>query len=324
MHFVNRNSLPIASNDKIYLSIIIPVFNEEESLSELYRRLTKVMEDFGDTYEIIFVNDGCQDNSLQVMLKLQEQDKCVKVIDFSRNFGHQIAITAGMDYASGSAVICLDADLQHPPELIPELVAEWREGNDIVYTIRQETEGETFFKKLTSKFFYMLINKIANVKISSNAADFRLLDRKVVEDFRSIRERGRFVRGLVNWVGYKQIGVTYKAEPRFAGQSKYSFGKMLRFAFDAITAFSSFPLQLSVYLGFVVSFLSFLYVMYIFCETLYFKHTVPGWSSIMVIVLFLGGVQLITIGIIGEYISRIYEEVKERPLYLVRRFIGFE
>jgi len=305
------------------ISIVIPVFNEQDNLSALHSRLKKVLSDNHYLHEIIFVDDGSRDSSWECIEKLCIADHFVKGIKLSRNFGHQFALSAGMDHAKGNAVITMDADLQHPPEVLPQLVEKWKEGYDIVYTVRKEDHHLNLFKRLSSNFFYVIINKLANISIPVGAADFRLLSHNVVESFKSIRERTRFLRGLVSWMGYKNISVTYVADERFAGQSKYSFTKMLSFAFAGITSFSSFPLYLSTFLGFSVAIVSFFYGAYAIYTKFFTSDVIPGWTSVLLSVLFLGGVQLIAIGVLGEYLSRVYEEVKQRPLYLVAQKKGF-
>ena len=305
-------------------SIISPAYNEEKNIEELYCQLTKVMSKIEGEYEIIFVNDGSRDKSLEVLESLHNKDNRIKIIDFSRNFGHQIAITAGMDFVQGRAIIIMDADMQHPPEMIPEMIQKWKEGYDIVYTIRESTEDEGLFKKYSSGLFYKLLNKITNIEIAENAPDFRLLDRKVVDILKSMKERSRFIRGLISWVGFKQISIRFVAPKRFAGITKYSFGKMLKFSFDGITSFSAFPLKIASTFGFIVSFAGFLYAIYAVYEKLFTNSVIPGWASLLITVLILSGVQLITIGIIGEYIGRIYDESKQRPLYIVKSTIGFD
>ncbi|MBI6545621.1 MAG: glycosyltransferase family 2 protein [Cyanobacteria bacterium NC_groundwater_1444_Ag_S-0.65um_54_12] len=305
------------------ISVVIPVFNEAAILPELYRRLVATLTTSSESYELLFVNDGSTDSSLGQMVKLSERDSQVRVIDLSRNFGHQIAITAGIDHAAGQAVVIIDADLQDPPELIIRLLEQWRAGYQVVYAVREQRRGETRFKKWTAALFYRLIRRITNVDIPVDTGDFRLLDRMVVEAFRQIREKHRFVRGLISWIGFRQTGVPYVREERYAGETKYPLRKMLKFASDGITSFSFMPLQLATYLGFIVSVLSFLAICWVLYQFLVARHTVPGWSSLMVAVLFLGGIQLITIGLIGEYVGRIYDEVKRRPLYLVRQQLGF-
>ncbi|MBM3267170.1 MAG: glycosyltransferase family 2 protein [Candidatus Sericytochromatia bacterium] len=306
------------------LSVVVPIFNEEAIVPELHSRLTSALGAIGETYEVLLINDGSRDRSLDLMRAAAAADSRVRVVDLSRNFGHQIAITAGMDYARGKAVVVIDADLQDPPEVIAKLVARWREGYQVVYAVREHRVGETAFKKVTAAAFYRLIRRITNVDIPVDTGDFRLMDRSVVDALKRIREKHRFVRGLVSWVGFRQTGVTYVRQERFAGETKYPLRKMLKFAFDGITSFSFVPLQMATYLGFAVSGLSFLAICWVLVETLVFHETVQGWSSLMVAVLFLGGIQLMTIGLIGEYVGRIYDEVKGRPLYLVREEAGSE
>lgn len=307
--------------DNIEYSIIIPIFNEEDNINELYRCLIQTMESLSNHYEIIFVNDGSEDASLELMKKLYQQDSKVKIIDLSRNFGHEIAITAGFDHASGKAVIVMDGDLQHPPEVIPELIRKWKEGYETVNTIREDTEGIGFFKKWTATLFYKLMRRLTGIDVTYTS-NFKLIDRKVVNSFNSIRERVRFLRGLIKWVGFKQGEVRYIAKKRYAGYSKYLIRKMIKLAIDGITSFSSIPLRIATYIGIIVSSLSFIYIFYAIYIRLFTNYAVPGWTSILVAVLFLGGVQLLTIGIMGEYIGRIYEETKQRPLYLVRKTWG--
>jgi glycosyltransferase involved in cell wall biosynthesis len=308
----------------VRFSVVIPVFNEEEVLPETYRRLTGVMEGLSEPYELIFVNDGSRDRSPEILDDLARKDPRVRVIHFSRNFGHQAAITAGMDYARGEAVIVIDADLQDPPEVIPEMVAKWREGYEVVYGKRAKREGETFFKRFTASFFYRLLRAVTDIDIPLDTGDFRLMDRKVVEVMRLLREKNRFIRGLVAWVGFRQAALEYVRHRRFAGTTKYPLRKMLKLAWDGITAFSNKPLKVAAYLGFALSFLSFVYLLVIVVAKLLGKSTVPGWASLAVINLFFSGVILIILGIMGEYIGRIYDEAKNRPLYVVDRTRGVD
>lgn len=308
----------------VRFSVVIPVFNEEEVLPETYRRLTGVMEGLSEPYELIFVNDGSRDRSPEILDDLARKDPRVRVIHFSRNFGHQAAITAGMDYARGEAVIVIDADLQDPPEVIPEMVAKWREGYEVVYGKRAKREGETFFKRFTASFFYRLLRAMTDIDIPLDTGDFRLVDRKVVEVMRLLREKNRFIRGLVAWVGFRQAALEYVRHRRFAGTTKYPLRKMLKLAWDGITAFSNKPLKIAAYLGFALSFLSFVYLLVIVVAKLLGKSTVPGWASLAVINLFFSGVILIILGIMGEYIGRIYDEAKNRPLYVVDRTRGVD
>lgn len=305
-------------------SIVAPVYNEEQLLPEFYRRVVAVMEQLGEPFEIVLVNDGCRDGSPEIMRALHARDPRVKVVHFSKNFGHQLAITAGTDYASGAAIVVIDSDLQDPPEVIPDLIARWREGYQVVYAVRSEREGETWFKRTTATAFYRLIDRITSVSIPLDTGDFRLMDRKVVVAMRSIREHHRFMRGLSAWVGFKQIGVPYKRESRKAGQTKYPLRKMLKFALDGITSFSYLPLQLATYMGFVVTALSVLGILItIVLRMIPGLYAFEGQATTLVTVLFLGGVQLIFLGIIGEYLGRIYDEVKRRPLYIVAEAEGF-
>lgn len=305
------------------ISVIVPIYNEVEIIPELHRRLSAAMASMPEDYELLFVNDGSKDGSEHLLRDLAERDSHSRFINLSRNFGHQIAITAGMDLAMGDAVVVIDADLQDPPEVIPELAAKWREGYDVVYAVREKREGDSLFKRATAAAFYRLIAKITNIDIPVDTGDFRLMSRRALEGLKRIREKNRFVRGLVAWLGYRQIGVKFVRHERFAGVTKYPLKKMLRFAFDGITSFSFLPLQLATYMGFLVSGASFLGILYVVYLRLFTDATISGWASLMAAILFLGGVQLITIGIIGEYIGRIYDEVKGRPLYLTQEVVGF-
>jgi dolichol-phosphate mannosyltransferase len=310
------------------ISVVAPVYNEEALLPEFYRRTAAMLEKLGEPFEIVLVNDGSRDRCPEIMRELHEQDAHVKVLNFSKNFGHQIAITAGMDYAQGDAVVVIDSDLQDPPEVIPELFARWREGYQVVYAVRSEREGETRFKKATASIFYRLIRRITNVDIPVDTGDFRLMDRRVVNALKSMREQKRFMRGLSVWVGFKQIGVHYKRDARKAGETKYPLRKMVRFALDGITAFSYLPLQLATYLGFVIAGLSLLFLLLVVVLRLIQPNNPDpffyGQASTLASVLFLGSVQLIFLGVIGEYLGRIYDEVKRRPLYIVAEELGFE
>ncbi|MCS7243034.1 MAG: glycosyltransferase family 2 protein [Candidatus Caldatribacterium sp.] len=305
----------------VRLSVVVPVFNEEEVLPETYRRLTEVMEGLALPYEIVFVDDGSKDQSPRLLDELARRDPRVRVIHFSRNFGHQAAITAGLDYARGEAVVVIDADLQDPPEVIPEMVAKWQEGYEVVYGQRVRREGETLFKRLTASFFYRLLRFMTDIDIPLDTGDFRLMDRKVVEVMKLLREKNRFIRGLVAWVGFRQIALPYVRHRRLAGTTKYPLRKMLRLAWDGITAFSNKPLKVAAYLGLALSLFSFLYLVAIVVAKLLGKSTVPGWASLAVMNLFFSGIILIILGIMGEYLGRMYEEAKNRPLYIVDRIV---
>ena len=305
-------------------SIVVPVYNEAEVLPALYLRLTQVMEGLGEPYEIIFVNDGSHDASPFFIRELQVKDARVKFLSFSRNFGHEIAMTAGLDHSSGQAVVVMDADLQHPPEVIPRLIEKWQEGYDVVSAVREKREEEALLKRIMVMVFYRVFSRLTDTKIPLNATEFRLMSRRAVEAMKAIRERNRFVKGLADWIGFRQTSVAFTSADRYAGESKYTFRKLARLALDGITSFSHVPLQLATYLGFTAAFLSFIYMLYAVVIRVMTTRAVPGWASIIVMVLFIGGVQLITLGIIGEYLGRIYEEVKQRPLYIVAEAEGFE
>jgi dolichol-phosphate mannosyltransferase len=311
-------------SDAMLYSIIIPVYNEAEVLPALYGRLTRVMEGLVEPYEIIFVNDGSQDDSTLLLRDFQARDERVKFLSFSRNFGHQIAITAGLDYSSGQAAVVMDADLQDPPEVIPQLIEQWRKGYDIVFAVRAKRQGEGFFKRSTAALFYRLFRRMAATELPLDAGDFRLMSRRAVEALQSIRERNRFIRGLAGWIGFRQTMIPFVRDVRQAGETKYPLKKMLRFALNGLLSFSVVPLQLASYLGFLISSIGFFYIVYAIGLKLFTDRVVWGWTSVMVAVLFLGGVQLVSLGIIGEYIGRIYEEVKQRPLYVVDEAKGFE
>jgi glycosyltransferase involved in cell wall biosynthesis len=303
---------------KITYSIIAPIYNEIDSLPLLYRRVTDVMDSTGEPWELILVDDGSTDGSTDKIRELAETDPRVRPIIFARNFGHQIAITAGWDYARGDAVVIIDADLQDPPEVILELAKKWKEGYEVVYAVRAEREGESWFKKFTASMFYRLIYRITDVKIPVDTGDFRLMDRKVVDVLKQMKERHRFPRGMSAWVGFKQIGVEYKRAARHAGVTKYPFRKMLRLALNAITSFSYFPLQVATFFGFISAGVSILAIPVVAILRLAGSHFFQGQTTTLISVLFLGGVQLISLGILGEYIGRLYDEAKGRPLYIVR------
>ncbi len=302
----------------IKYSIIAPIYNENDNLPELYRRVREVMDSTGDPWELVLVDDGSTDGSTETIRTLAQQDDRVRPVIFARNFGHQIAVTAGMDYARGQAVIIIDADLQDPPEVILKLIARWQEGYEVVYAVRTEREGETWFKKATAALFYRLIYRITDVEIPLDTGDFRLLDRKVVTVMKQMRERHRFLRGMSAWVGFRQIGVPYKRAPRYAGETKYPLRKMLRLALNAITGFSYFPLQLATYFGFLSAGLAIVAIPLVIYLRMSGSQAFYGQATTLIAVLFLGGVQLISLGVLGEYIGRLYDEAKGRPLYIVR------
>jgi dolichol-phosphate mannosyltransferase len=304
-------------------SVVVPIWNEEQTIPELYKRVRTTMEATGDTWEFICVNDGSRDGSLRLLLDLRAQDPRVKVIDFSRNFGHQVAITAGADFAEGDAVVVMDADLQDPPDVVPRMIEQWRAGYEVVYAVRTKREGETRFKLWTAAAFYRLLQRITDVNIPVDAGDFRLMDRRVVLAMRRLREKHRFMRGLSSWVGFKQVGIEYERAERFAGETKYPLRKMLRLAVSAITSFSMLPLQLATYLGFILAGISLLGILVTIVMRLSGSLFFLGQATTLVAVLFLGGIQLIFLGIIGEYLGRIYDETKDRPLYIVSRAYGF-
>jgi dolichol-phosphate mannosyltransferase len=304
-------------NRPIY-SIVAPIYNELGNLPELYRRVKEALEKTGEPWELLMVDDGSTDGSTEEIRRIASQDERVKAVIFARNFGHQIAVTAGLDYARGHAVVIIDSDLQDPPEVMLELIAKWKEGYEVVYAQRAEREGETWFKLITASLFYRVIYRITDVNIPMDTGDFRLLDRKVVDVMKQMHERHRFLRGMSTWVGFKQIGVNYKRAARFSGVTKYPFKKMIKFASDAVTSFSYFPLQLAMYLGFVSAGLSILAIPLVIIFRMVGVHAFLGQATTLIAVLFLGGVQLISLGILGEYIGRLYDEAKGRPLYIVR------
>ncbi|MEZ4599304.1 MAG: glycosyltransferase family 2 protein [Syntrophotaleaceae bacterium] len=307
------------------LSIVVPLYNEEDVIHEIYSRLKTMLCQFHLNHEVILVNDGSKDGTLSLAKELCRKDEDVKLISFSRNFGHQIAITAGMDRACGDAVVVIDGDLQDPPEIIPEMVEKWQDGYQVVYGVRTRREGETRFKLLTAAIFYRLLRKLTSIDIPADSGDFRLLDRKVVEELKKMREKARFIRGMVSWIGFRQCKVEYVRQVRHAGETKYPLKKMIRFASDGILSFSQLPLKISSAFGFLSALVSFVFLGYgLMTRFFYPERVVPGWASIFVAVLFLGGIQLIAIGILGEYLGRIYEEMKGRPIYITDEEINFQ
>jgi dolichol-phosphate mannosyltransferase len=300
------------------LSIIAPIYNEINSIPELYRRVREVMDSTEGSWELIMIDDGSTDGSTRAIRELAEQDEQVRPVIFARNFGHQLAVTAGLDYSRGRAVVIIDADLQDPPEVILEMIAKWREGYEVVYAVRADREGESWFKLMTASVFYRLISLITDVDIPMDTGDFRLLDRKAVDVLNRMRERHRFLRGMSAWIGFKQIGVSYSRAARYAGETKYPFKKMFKFALDAVTSFSYFPLQVATYFGFFLAGISLLAIPVVIATRLAGSQAFFGQATTLIAVLFLGGVQLISLGILGEYLGRLYDEAKGRPLYIVR------
>lgn len=297
------------------LSVVAPVYNEEATLETFYARVCDALE--GIVFELVLVDDGSTDASPDLLERLAADDPRVRVVFLSRNFGHQTALTAGLDHAGGSAVVMLDADLQDPPELIPRMLDHWRSGCDVVYAVRERRDGESWFKLTTARWFYRLFDRLAQVDLHHNSGDFRLLDRRPLDALLSMRERNRFLRGMTVWVGYRQAAVPYQRDARYAGETKYTISKMLRFSLDAVSSFSHRPLQLATLLGFLISTLAFIAIPVVVGLRLAGSY-LPGFGTVTIAVLLLGGIQLIAIGIIGEYVGRIYDEVKGRPLYLVR------
>ena len=300
------------------LSVVVPVYNEEANIKKFYNSVKEVLNTLPYDQEIIFVDDGSSDDSATMLSHIAEEDKNVKVLLLARNFGHQLALTCGLDYATGDAVITMDGDMQHPPELIPDLVRLWEEGHDVVRTIRDSTEDASWAKSFTSKYYYKLMNIMANVPIVEGGSDFRLMNRKALDTLLRFREHGRFLRGIVGDIGYNQAEIHFVAPPRFAGKSKFSVRKMLHFALDGIAAFSKVPLRAAFYIGLFCGLLSLLMILHILYVHLFTDSAVSGWATLGVAIFFLGGVQLIGLGIIGEYVGRVFEEVKHRPLYWIR------
>jgi polyisoprenyl-phosphate glycosyltransferase len=310
-------------NSKI--SVVAPLYNEEEVIDELIERLRKTLDGLGLPYEIVLVNDGSRDRTLEMAKTYCAQDRRIKLVGLSRNFGHQVAVTAGLARATGAAVVIIDADLQDPPEVIKAMVEKWREGYDVVYGVRTRRAGEGFFKRVTAKIFYRLLKRLTAVDIPVDTGDFRLMDRKVVDELNRMTERNRFLRGMVSWLGFRQTCVEYVRDPRFGGESKYPLLKMISFAADGIFSFSRLPLRISSVFGLFCSAVSFLFIIYgLVVRILFPSYVISGWASIFLAILFLGGVQLLTVGILGEYIGRIYEEVKGRQLFVIGEEFNFD
>jgi dolichol-phosphate mannosyltransferase len=309
------NSLPTARRDPSLLSVVAPVYNEQELVEEFVARTVAAVD--GYTFELVVVDDGSSDRTPALLDRIADLDPRVRVIHLSRNFGHQAALTAGLEHAVGDVVVMIDADLQDPPELIDAMIAEWSEGSDIVYAVRRQREGETAFKLATASWFYKLFDKLAQVDLEPNSGDFRLLDRQALDALLAMTERSRFLRGMTVWVGFTQTAVSYEREARQAGETKYTLRKMLRFSLDAIASFSHLPLQLATYAGLLSAGVAFIAILVVIGLRIADSY-LPGFSSITIVILLLGGIQLIAIGVIGEYVGRIYDEVKHRPLYIVR------
>jgi dolichol-phosphate mannosyltransferase len=305
-------------------SFVVPVYNERETLDELYRRLVPVLDGLDGPAEVVLVDDGSMDGSYELMLSLHERDDRFKLVRLSRNFGHQLALTAGLDHAHGNAVVMMDADLQDPPEVALELAKRWREGYAVVYAVRERRQQETRTKLLTAKLYYRLLGRLTDIDIPGDAGDFRLVDRRALQAMTSMREHNRYLRGMSAWVGFDQTGVQYVRDGRYAGRSKYSLRKMVRFALDGLVSFSTAPLRLTLNIGFVVSVLAFLLGFAAILVKVFGVYAVPGWASIVVAIALLGGVQLTVLGVMGEYVAQIHQEVKRRPLYLVRDRVGLE
>lgn len=302
------------------VSIVVPAYNEEDVLPEFHRRLGEVLDDIGLAAEVIYVNDGSSDRTLAVMAKLRSEDERVAIVNLSRNFGKEIALTAGLDHARGSAVIVIDADLQDPPELIPRLIEAWQDGAEVVYAKRTRRDGETWVKRATAHLFYRLIQRVSRVAIPEDTGDFRLMARRAVDALLALREQHRFMKGLFAWVGFRQEAVLYSRDRRYAGETKWNYWRLWNFAIEGITSFTTAPLKVSTYLGALVAFWAFVYAAWVVYKTLAFGDPVRGYPTLLVVILFLGGVQLMALGIIGEYIGRMFDETKRRPLYVLESY----
>ncbi len=302
------------------LSVVIPAYNEQRVLLEFHKRISKVLESMQLEAELIFVNDGSTDDTLKIMRELRKSDQRISILDLSRNFGKETAMTAGLDHARGDAVVLIDADLQHPPELIPELVKHWIDGYDVVYTRNIDRGGENVVKRFITRAFYRLIKVVGRLDIPENAGDYRLLSRRAIDSLIQLRERHRYMKGLFSWIGYPQIAVPYRPDSRFAGRTKWNFFKLWNLAIEGLTSFTIAPLRIATYFGLISALVAFIYAIQIIYQTVVYGNPVAGYPSIMVVILFLGGIQLISIGIIGEYLGRIFDETKRRPLYIVKGY----
>ena len=311
-----------AADTRPSISVVAPAYNEQEVLPEFHRRVTSVLDAIGHPYEIVLVNDGSRDNTLALMHALRDSDSHVTVVDLSRNFGKEIALTAGLDHACGDVVVILDSDLQDPPELIPQMLSIWQEGYDIVYGVRSQRDGESWFKKATAKAFYRLIERVSRVRIPRDTGDFRLMSRRTVLELSRLREQHRFMKGMFAWIGFPAKPIYYRREARVAGQTKWNYWALMNLAIEGITSFTIAPLKMASYLGLSVAGIALIYALFVIWKTLMYGDPVQGYPSLMVVVLFLGGVQLISVGVLGEYLGRIFNEVKQRPLYLVNRVLA--
>ena len=315
---------PASRADAPTLSIVVAAYNEEDVLDIFFARLEETLASLGESYEIICVNDGSRDRTAEILAAHNARDPRIRVINLARNFGKELALTAGLDATRGRAVVPLDADLQDPPELIGEFLRLWREGFDVVYAIRNARDTDSWMKRTTAKVFYAMLRRVSNVDIPPNAGDFRLMDARVVEALRGLRERNRFMKGLFSWVGFRQTSIGYERPLRAAGKTKFNYWKLWNFALDGITGYSTVPLRLATYFGFVFAVLAMVYGVYLLVRTMIWGTDVPGYASTMVAVIFMGGMQLVVLGIIGEYLGRLYSEAKQRPLYIVDSRLGFE
>lgn len=304
------------------LSVVVPCYNEELGISETHARLSRTLGALECPYEIVYINDGSRDDTIGVLRTLQAGDGHVRVVDLARNFGHQLAVTAGVDLADGDAVVLIDADLQDPPEIIPQMIDKWREGFDVVYGQRGDRKGETAFKRTTAKAFYRLLDRLSEVRMPLDTGDFRLMDRRVVDALKAMPERDRFIRGMVSWIGFRQTGIRYERDARFAGESNYPLKKMVAFATDGLISFSTKPLRMASAAGFASGGIAVLGILYVLGIRLLTHNWVSGWAMMMIVLLFFSGVQLVCLGIIGEYVGRTYQQTKGRPLYLVREVLG--
>lgn len=311
----------MTQENQIFLTVIVPVYNEQDVLPEFHSRLTAVLNTIEKPCEILYVDDGSKDKSWQILTHYISQDPRVSLISLSRNFGKEIAVSAGLDHAKGEAIVLIDSDLQDPPELIPSFIKQWQNGYDVVYGQYTKRHGESWLKKKSAFLFYRMIHHTTSLKLPKDASDFRLLSRRAVNALKSLKEQHRFMKGLFCWIGYPQIGITYQRSPRFAGKTKWNYWKLWNFALEGITSFTITPLKFATYLGLCTAFGAFIYALITICKTLIFGNEVQGYTSIMVVMLFLGGVQLITLGVIGEYLGRMFNETKNRPLYLIKEYI---